>query len=452
MMRIGKRGLFLILIAVFVSLFATHKIRRAYWRATLKKEIEPHQATPYSSFCSLKKYYQLKSNLVPLPKQIKTLFLPKKVEEGCHRISNIYAIEKIKKPFTLESFDHQDWRAQAIEKELEFFKRDKKLNVNVIDTFIKNIAHDPSWKDFYLLGHFQIKDGVLKVKDFTRQQYRFREICFALMRLLENVDLPDMEFLVSMHDSLEHADLNLSASSVSSIDVPIFVCSKKTNTKSLLIFPDHEMLAGYEELEALLEEDGTSVAWNEKVDKAFWRGATTSGDYSLDSWQTFPRTRLIDESIQDKGINIDAKFSFMTDVAKNNLAFYNFCEKHHVTTSLVSVPDHLMYKYLVDIDGNASTYSRYYWILRSNCLPVKVAGDFMQWYYPGLSAWKHYLPVKSDLSDLKSQILWAENHDAEAKAMADNSAVFAKRYLSDDAVYSYLYHLLISYRALFEKD
>lgn len=450
MMRIGKRGLFLILIVLVLLIFGAYKLQRAYWRRVLKCQIEPEKTTPTSSFSDIKRYYTVKAKLEPLSKRVRRLVAKEKVAAGAHRISDIYSMEKISRPLHLKSFEQGDWRLKAIDDELAFFKSKGLLKKEAITAFIQEIAKSPFWKEHYLLGHFKIEEGVLKVKDFTRQHYRFKEIAFALMRLTENTKLPDMEFLVSVHDSLEHADLKLAKSRVASIGVPIFVASKKKQTKHLLLFPDHEMLAGYDQLEKILSSEA-DIPWSEKEPRAFWRGATTSGDFAGSGWELFPRSRLIRESVKDKASLIDAKFSYVTEPARENKSFMHFCARHPATTSsLASIEDHLVYKYLIDIDGNASTYSRYYWILRSKCLPIKVVSNFKQWYYPGLTAGRHFMPVKEDLSDLKEQLAWAKQHDKEAEQIATSSACFAQEALSEDEVYSYLYHLLVAYSELFE--
>ena len=45
----------------------------------------------------------------------------------------------------------------------------------------------------------------------------------------------------------------------------------------------------------------------------------------------------------------------------------------------------------------------------------------MDFFYAELQPWKHYVPVKADLSDLKARHEWAEAHQAEARAIAELS-------------------------------
>ncbi|KAK3287230.1 hypothetical protein CYMTET_5251 [Cymbomonas tetramitiformis] len=74
----------------------------------------------------------------------------------------------------------------------------------------------------------------------------------------------------------------------------------------------------------------------------------------------------------------------------------------------------LAHKVLVDIDGNANSWG-VFWKLHSNSVTLKVICGFRQWYYLNLMAWKHYIPVKCDMSDLVENLQWALAVENEAK-------------------------------------
>lgn len=74
----------------------------------------------------------------------------------------------------------------------------------------------------------------------------------------------------------------------------------------------------------------------------------------------------------------------------------------------------LAHKVLVDIDGNANSWGAF-WKLHSNSVTLKVICGFRQWYYFKLMAWKHYIPVKCDMSDLIENLKWALAVENEAK-------------------------------------
>ena len=78
------------------------------------------------------------------------------------------------------------------------------------------------------------------------------------------------------------------------------------------------------------------------------------------------------------------------------------------------------YKGQIDIDGNANAWSGLYWKLRSNSVVLKVASpkQHKQWYYDRLIAWKHYIPVRSHLSDLGAMVAFLLDPANEANVTA----------------------------------
>ena len=55
--------------------------------------------------------------------------------------------------------------------------------------------------------------------------------------------------------------------------------------------------------------------------------------------------------------------------------------------------DMLPFKYALDLDGMTSAWSAFYWKLYSNCIPIKLASHWEQWYYRELIPYYHYLPL-----------------------------------------------------------
>ena len=80
----------------------------------------------------------------------------------------------------------------------------------------------------------------------------------------------------------------------------------------------------------------------------------------------------------------------------------------------------LEYKYLISIDGWASDQFRASMILRSNSVPVVIESNFTPLHLTSWEPWKHYVPVKNDLSDLVENLMWLHNNDKKAKQIAEN--------------------------------
>uniref|UniRef100_A0A1E1WTF6 Glycosyl transferase CAP10 domain-containing protein n=1 Tax=Pectinophora gossypiella TaxID=13191 RepID=A0A1E1WTF6_PECGO len=60
---------------------------------------------------------------------------------------------------------------------------------------------------------------------------------------------------------------------------------------------------------------------------------------------------------------------------------------------------------------------------------LKQDSPYYEHFYSQLRAWEHYVPVARDLSDLKKRVIWARDHDDEARKIAENARKFANENL-----------------------
>ncbi len=89
----------------------------------------------------------------------------------------------------------------------------------------------------------------------------------------------------------------------------------------------------------------------------------------------------------------------------------------------------IKYKYILDIDGNASTWDATAWKLNSGSVILKTESAWHQWFYLDYKPWTHYVPVKDDFSDIQQRFTWCEAHPNECRAMiARNMELFQKAY------------------------
>lgn len=90
------------------------------------------------------------------------------------------------------------------------------------------------------------------------------------------------------------------------------------------------------------------------------------------------------------------------------------------------------YKYHIDLGGGGGTT----WtgtiqklampgLLFHHITPTK---DF---FHDRLQPWRHYIPVASDLSDLKLKLEWAESNPEKAKWIADQGTAFMRNFVSE---------------------
>jgi len=86
------------------------------------------------------------------------------------------------------------------------------------------------------------------------------------------------------------------------------------------------------------------------------------------------------------------------------------------------------FKYQIDIGGGGGTT----WTGTIDKLKMPgllfhhetVSKDYI---HDDIKPWVHYVPVKSDLSDVVEKLEWAESHEEEAKQIAENASQFMER-------------------------
>ena len=299
----------------------------------------------------------------------------------------------------------------------------------------------PQALSFLMLIKYKIRGGRLYVNNYSLKSQRIKPLNVILNHLTQTLLLPDMEFFVSAHDS---CDIDTIEAFVEK-SLPIFTFSKIKNYTIPVLIPDPEMLLGYKEIDGILDAHEKDIPWRLKIEKAFWRGGTSGGSFDSPNWSLFPRSKLVYQSLKCPD-EADSRFSQFVQGASANSEFLS---KPELYGNVVSIKDSLKYKYLIDVDGNACTYSRFYWILRSKSVPFKHKSSYVQWYYSALKPFEHFVPIKEDFSDLAEQVKWARAHDNEVKKIAENSSDFAKQQLRTEDAYVYLYLSLVKYYSLF---
>jgi hypothetical protein len=89
------------------------------------------------------------------------------------------------------------------------------------------------------------------------------------------------------------------------------------------------------------------------------------------------------------------------------------------------------------VDGNVAAY-RLGFLFSLNAVVFIVDGKYKLWFQDKLVENKHYIRIKSDLSDLKEKIYWCKKHDAECKQIALNALKFHNETFTNDHMYDYM--------------
>ncbi len=261
----------------------------------------------------------------------------------------------------------------------------------------------------------------------------------ALKLLAREVKLPDVRFIISIQDGYVGEVHN------TSLVAPLFCFAKKKTEQTGVLFPDFENIVGFYPWRQTTIDASQKHLWESKLNKAIWRGGLCGEDEYVENgcYESFPRMKAVRLSIERPDL-IDARFT------QSGAGLYkNFEENESLyLSSKIPISEQIKYKYQILVDGVTCAYSRTFWQLLSNCLVLKQESENCQWYYPGLKANVHYIPLKEDISDLAEKIQWAKSHDAECKRIAAAGTRFANEWLGREECLFYVYHLLIKYAKL----
>lgn len=285
------------------------------------------------------------------------------------------------------------------------------------------------------LALITIAEGQIAFEPFfplsTQQNSCLQGFLSALNALSAISPLPSLSFLMTFQPGFDRPLL------VKETTVPIFAISKERGNHKVVLVP--RLWNPEREKSAEL-----FCGWEEKKEKALFRGATTDGSYGYYDWDFKPRARLALRSRFHRGI-LDAAL-----IPSASLSPYidNWMNGMGLLTSYMQPKDQIHFKYLIAMDGR-STPSSLEWQLFSGSAILKTRSNKIEWFYAGLDPDFHYIEFRPDSEDLIEKIQWLKAHNTEAKEIAGNARAFATENLLDDSAFAYLYRVLQTYSALY---
>lgn len=95
----------------------------------------------------------------------------------------------------------------------------------------------------------------------------------------------------------------------------------------------------------------------------------------------------------------------------------------------------------MNVDGTVAAY-RYPYLMLGDSLVLKQDSPYYEHFYMALKPWKHYIPIKRNLSDLLEKVEWAQKNDGEAKKIANEGQLSARDLLQPRWLYCYCYRVL----------
>ncbi|KAF6024518.1 KDELC1 [Bugula neritina] len=215
-----------------------------------------------------------------------------------------------------------------------------------------------------------------------------------LLSLVRKVKLPDVEFFINL------GDWPLVKKSSTS-PLPIFSWCGSDSTSDIIL-PTYDVTdstlksLSQVNLDMFTVQGTDSLNWSQKIPKALFRGRDSRKE----------RLELV--KLARRGNNSELIDAGIT-------AFFFFPKDEQLTSERINFFDF----FKLNIDGTVAAY-RFPYLMAADSLVLKQDSEYYEFFYKELQPWKHYVPVKRDLSDVVQQVKWAIDHDDEAEEIARN--------------------------------
>lgn len=180
--------------------------------------------------------------------------------------------------------------------------------------------------------------------------------------------------------------------------------------------------------------------WEKKKDVAVFRGGSTGCGGTPETNQRLKLATMRSDDL-DVGITqytSHLKFNSPTDIET--------VKKVAPVVPKLTWNQQSEYKYILHVDGNVVAYRLLKSMLTKSVI-LRVKSDYIHWADKYLKPDKHYIEVKSDLSDLQEKVDWCKKHDKKCKKIAERGYKFATKVLNDEFLRKEFIKTSTSYRS-----
>lgn len=164
-----------------------------------------------------------------------------------------------------------------------------------------------------------------------------------------------------------------------------------------------------------------------QTNKIGWIGAYTCGDKT-------PRPKL--------GKLAQTEYSNFLEVIETTIPIH-FADGFDRATVKMTYQEQIdKWKYLIDVEG-CGWSGRFKVLMSSPRIVFFVDRPYQEWYFGCMEPWKHYVPVKRDLSDLKENYERIESDIELQNYIKQNKKLFAQTYLTREAAEKRVYEIIL---------
>lgn len=313
---------------------------------------------------------------------------------------------------------------------------DEKRQSGITQAELDKIWKNEDLRNKLFLVRFQIINQKLYAGSHDITRGHFLKIFNYLQRLVTEYKINDVDFIIHLRDEIPFS----SKLAPETMGFPSFILSKDTKNvyeNDKLLLPDAYIVQKkWQQIIYNVQQAVPLNPWNKKIEKIFWRGKPSATAHrrgtELKIMDKMPRMALVILSALYPDL-IDASFTIPdNNYSKDFLQVLDLITKR--TLKNVSETEHLKYKYLISVDGGTCAWLRVPWIMLSNSVLVKQETSKIEWFYPAIKPYVHYVPVNENLTDIFEQLEWMKNHDQELQQISLNAQNFVKNNLMPEDI------------------
>jgi lipopolysaccharide biosynthesis glycosyltransferase len=217
--------------------------------------------------------------------------------------------------------------------------------------------------------------------------------------------------------------------------IPVFTTCARTDCNYAWPMPNYmsdlDSQLSYDNWLGFFRESERDYPWKTKIRKAVWRGSLSEADG--DKIFTSIRWRMAKHIHELKSSMFDFGLTHIPAWVQGNREI-DLAPVGGLKTGITPMNAFQQYTAIMDMDGN-SWSSRFGTLLCYNSVVIKVEPQYVDYFYPELKPWVHFIPVRDDLSDLVDNVAWAldpKNDNAVQRIISSANQWCSKRFIPEE--------------------
>lgn len=249
-------------------------------------------------------------------------------------------------------------------------------------------------------------------------------------------DLPDMELAINVHDYPQATKFK--------DPLPVFSFSKIASDNWDIMYPAWTFWEGgpavwpiyptglgrWDQQRKIISTNAAKWPWDQKLNKGFFRGSRTSSERDPLILLSRRKPHLVDAEYTKNQAWKSMEDTLGREPAKE-----------------IKLEDHCNYKYLFNFRGVAASF-RYKHLFICESLVFHVGDDWLEFFYPSLKPWIHYIPVPNNMANVQELLEFAKENDKVVKKIAERGRYHVWHHLRMKDVTCYWKKLLLRYSKL----